>query len=72
MFLPSMKLEEIAEEAGKLPTKERAELAAFLLRGLEEVHHWVDDEEVLRRREELESGQVHGLSLSEFRKACGR
>lgn len=66
-----MKLEEIAQEAEKLPNKERAELAALLLRGLEEVQ-WVDDEEVLRRREELDSGQVQGLSLSEFRKACGR
>lgn len=39
---------------------------------LDETHCWVDDEEVSRRRDELHSGQVKGLSLEEFKVACGR
>jgi hypothetical protein len=44
----------------------------FLLNGLDNTHYWVDDEEVNRRSEEMESGEVQGLSLEEFRAACGR
>jgi len=62
----------VREAAAQLSEPERAELAAFLLGSLEEVHHWVEDEEVLRRRDELESGEVKGLTLAEFRRACGR
>ena len=49
-----------------------ARLAAFLLETLEETHHWVDDEEVARRGEELDSGAVRGLTEAEFWAACGR
>lgn len=63
---------QVREAAARLSASERAELAAFLLGSLEEAHHWVDDEEVLQRRDEMESGEVKGLTLSEFRKACGR
>ncbi len=56
----------------KLSEPDRAELAAFLLGSLEEAHHWVDDEEALERQRELESGEVKGLNLAEFRQACGR
>ena len=55
-----------------LSAPDRAELADFLLGGLEETHYWVDGEEVLRRRDELDSGAVKGLNLDEFRQACGR
>ncbi|MEI6676599.1 MAG: addiction module protein [Verrucomicrobiota bacterium] len=55
-----------------LSAPDRAELAAFLLSSLEETHYWVDDEEVLRRCDELESGSVRGLTMDEFRQACGR
>lgn len=44
----------------------------FLLGTLDDTHHWVDDEEVLLRREELDSGEVKGLTLEEFKRACGR
>lgn len=63
---------QIRQEASQLPASERAELAAFLLSSLDEPHHWVEDEEVAQRTEELNSGEVRGLSLAEFRTACGR
>ena len=63
---------QIREAASQLPVRERAELAAFLLEGLEDTHYWVDDEEVGRRRAELDSGEVKGLTEEEFWKACGR
>ena len=63
---------QLREAVSHLSAPDRAELAAFLLGSLEETHHWVDDEEVLRRRQELESGAVRGLTWSEFKKACGR
>jgi hypothetical protein len=66
------KVAQLKEAAADLSGPDRAELAAFLLGSLEEVHHWVDDEEVLRRREELDSGEVRGLTLAEFKAACGR
>ena len=55
-----------------LSAPDRAELAVFLLGSLEETHYWVDDDEVLRRRDELDSGSVRGLNLDEFRQTCGR
>ena len=65
-------LSEIRQAASKLSTEERAELAVFLLEGLDEDRHEVSDEEVLRRRDELASGAMTGLSREEFREACGR
>ena len=67
-----MKLEEIAEEAGKLPTKERAELAALLLRSLDVPHFDVSDEEVFRRVREADEDPSVMMTSDEFRKACGR
>lgn len=66
------KVAQLREAASDLSGADRAELAAFLLGTLDEAHHWVDDEEVLRRREELDSGAVRGLTLAEFKAACGR
>lgn len=63
---------ELREVVCGLSAPDRAELAAFLLGTLDETHYWVDDEEVGRRREELDSGVVKGLSLQEFKEACGR
>ncbi len=63
---------EIREAASRLSAPDKAELAAFLLGSLEDTHYWVDDEEVAKRREELDSGEVKGLSPEEFREACGR
>lgn len=62
---------ELREAAIRLSSPERAELAAFLLGTLDEIHHWVDDEEVARRSEELDSGVVRGMSREEFNRACG-
>jgi hypothetical protein len=66
------KVAQLREAAADLSGPDRAELAAFLLGTLDDAHHWVDDEEVLRRREELDSGKVRGLTLEEFKAACGR
>ena len=63
---------QLREAVSQLSPPDRAELAAFILGSLDEAHHWVDDEEVIRRRDELDSGEVKGLTLSEFREACGR
>jgi hypothetical protein len=63
---------EIRKVVCHLSASDRAELAAFLLGTLDETHYWVDDEEVSRRRDELNSGQVTGLSLEEFKMACER
>ena len=63
---------ELRKVVSHLSAPDRAELAAFLLGTLDETHYWVDDEEVSRRREELNSGLVKGLSLQEFKEACGR
>jgi hypothetical protein len=63
---------EIRQAASKLSKQERAELAVLLLEDLDDTPNTVSDEEVLRRRDELASGAVTGLTLEEFRKACGR
>ncbi len=63
---------EIRNAAIALDTSDRAELAVFLLGSLEETHHWVDDEEAIRRRDELDSGAVEGISREEFNRRCGR
>lgn len=63
---------EIRKVVCHLSASDRAELAAFLLGTLDETHYWVDDDEVSRRRDELNSGQVKGLSLEEFKMACER
>lgn len=67
-----MKVAEIRTKAAELPREDRAELAAFLLGGLNDTHHWVDDDEVIRRSEEFDSGIEKGLTQEEFMKACGR
>lgn len=64
-------ISDLRRAATALSTPERAELAAFLLGTLDEVYHWVDDEEVIRRSEELDSGEVRGMSRDEFNRACG-
>jgi hypothetical protein len=63
---------ELRQAACQLSAPDRADLAAFLLGTLDETHYWVDDEEVSNRRNELNSGLVKGLSLEEFKAACGR
>ncbi len=55
----------------QLPVHERAALAEFLLDNLETAPLWVDDDEVERRSQELESGAVKGLTRDEFTRLCG-
>lgn len=62
---------EVRRAASELSEPERAELAAYLLGSLDAVHHWVDDEEVMRRSAELDSGAVQGLTREEFTRTCG-
>jgi hypothetical protein len=62
----------IRESVVSLSKPERAELAVLLLGSLEDTHYWIDDEEVMRRCDELDSGEVVGVSKDEFRKLCGR
>jgi hypothetical protein len=62
----------LLKEASKLDLPERAELVSSLLEDLDPQPHYVSDEEVFERLEELKSGKVQGLSRQEFWKACGR
>ena len=62
----------LLKEASKLGLPERAELVSSLLEDLDPQPHYVSDEEVFERLEELKSGKVQGLSRQEFWKACGR
>ena len=63
---------QLREAAANLSTAHRAELAVYLLGTLEGTQHWVDDNEVARRRDELDSGAVTALTREEFDQACGR
>ena len=62
----------LREAAAGLSNPDKAVLAVFLLGSLDDTHYWITDEEVGKRREELDSGAVKGLSPQEFREACGR
>ena len=62
----------LLKEASKLDLTDRAELVSSLLEDLDPLPHYVSDEEVFERLEELKSGKVKGLSKEEFWKACGR
>lgn len=66
------KVAEIQDAVASLSSRDRAKIATFILEGLDEVHHWVEDEEVLRRAAEFDSGEEKGLTHDEFLKACGR
>jgi hypothetical protein len=63
---------ELLKEASKLDLPDRAELISSLLEDLDPQPHYVSDEEVFERLEDLKSGKVQGLSKEEFWKACGR
>ena len=62
----------LLKEASKLDLPDRAELVSSLREDLDPHPHYVSDEEVLERLEELRSGKVTGLTRNEFWKACGR
>lgn len=70
--MPMTQVTEILREASKLDLSDRAELVSSLLEDLDSHPHYVSDEEVFERLEELKSGKVQGLTKEEFWKACGR
>ena len=63
---------ELRQAAAQLSEADKAELAVFLLGSLDVDVQYVEDEEVLLRREELSSGIVQGLNRNQFNEACGR
>lgn len=63
---------QLRQAATELSPSDRAELAVFLLDSIDTTHHWVEDDEVIKRRDELNSGKVRGLSREEFYRQCGR
>jgi hypothetical protein len=65
-------VEALLKEASKLDLPDRAELVSSLLEDLDPKPHYVSDEEVMERLEEIKSGKVQGLAKGEFWKACGR
>lgn len=65
-YADSMKLAEIEQEALALTDRERASLAAKLLDTLPPPGTEVSDEEVERREQDLNSGQVPPISHEEF------
>jgi hypothetical protein len=62
----------LLKEASKFDLPDRVELISSLLEDLDPEPHYVSDEEVLERLEELKSGKVKRLTEEEFWKACGR
>jgi hypothetical protein len=61
-----MNLEEIAEEAAKLPEEQRASLASRLLHGLESPVYWVSDEEVFSRMKEADEDPSVMITFDEL------
>ena len=61
-----MKFAEIEQEALALPERERAALAARLLETLPPPGTEISDDEVEKREQELDSGQVAAISHEEF------
>ncbi len=59
-------IETLREEVRKLPLEERAAFAAFVLDTLPPPDYEVSDEEAQRRWDEMESGEVEGISAEEF------
>lgn len=61
----------LLKEASKLDLPDRVELVSSLLEDLDPEPHYVSDEELIERLEELKSGKVKGLTEEEFWKTCG-
>ena len=66
LYLASMKLAEIEQEALALPERERASLVAKLLDTLPPPGTDISEEEVEQRERELEAGSVAAISHDEF------
>ena len=59
-------LVEVQKEANQLSVEDRAGLIAHLIHSLPNPPLGADDEEVLRREAEMDSGQVQPISHEEF------
>jgi hypothetical protein len=62
-----MSIEELREEATRLPETERGQLIVDLLATLTDPDYDVSDEEVARRVAETESGEVEDISFDELK-----
>ena len=60
-------VDEIIAKASELADNDRATIAARLIEGLPAPSYDVSDEEVEKRRRELESGAVEDISLDELK-----
>jgi hypothetical protein len=63
------KLQALEKEAASLPEEDRAALVAVLLNTFDAPPYDVDDNEVVRRDEEMETGGEGGVSHEEFVRA---
>jgi hypothetical protein len=61
-----MKLDELADEAAKLPEEERAALASLLIHGLETPVYDVSDQEVFQRIREAEEDPAVMITFDEL------
>lgn len=61
-----VRLAEIQRQADELSREDKAGLLAYLLHTLEGAPQGPDDDEVLRRDVDLESGSVEAISHEEF------
>ena len=59
-------IETLREEAARLPLKDRAAFAAYMLQTLPPPDCQVTDEEVAQRLHELKSGAVQGLTTEQL------
>jgi signal transduction histidine kinase len=70
---PSMvRLMDVQKQAAELSFEEKESLLAFLIHELPAPLSGADDEEVLRREEEMDSGAVEAISHEEFLNQVGR
>ena len=64
-------LASLCKQADELSQKERESLLAYLIEGLPSPPLGPDDDEVLRRDAELESGEVQAIGHEEFLAKAG-
>ncbi len=67
-----VQLVDIQKQAKELSQEDREGLVAFLLHGFTGAPSGPDDEEVLRREAEMDSGAVEPISHAEFLAQVGR
>ena len=67
-----VRLADVQKQAAELSFEEKEGLLAFLIHELPGPLSGADDEEVLRREEEMDSGAVEAISHEEFLNRVGR